>query len=113
MQTSSKKLDQDQKEHVLEQFVTLLCDIDHPQEMKEFLQLFLSKTEISVLSKRLATIVLLDQGKSYEEIIKLLHISSATISSVSDTADAPQMQSVIQKIKRSESIKKFFDALIG
>lgn len=113
MQTSSKKLESSEKEHVLDQFTTLLCDIDHPQEMRRFLSTFLSETEISVLSKRLASMVLLSQGKSYQKIIDQLHISSATISSASDEIEKPPIKSAVKKIQRSASIQRFFDALFS
>ncbi len=63
----------------VEQLAELLSDLRNPDEVQEFLQAFLSKTELQTLSKRLEIIRLLSQQAAYQEIQKQLKVSSATV----------------------------------
>jgi Trp operon repressor len=110
VQTSSKKLATAKETKLYSQLVTLLADIEHPKAMSTFLSVFLSDTERSVLAKRLGILWLLSQGKSYEEIQDELHVSSATISSMSELATKPAIKQALETIKRDERIEKFLKA---
>ncbi|HEX7017975.1 MAG TPA: Trp family transcriptional regulator [Patescibacteria group bacterium] len=88
------------------QLITLLSDIHSSSEMESFLTAFLTETEQSVLSKRLTILVLLDSGKSYEEISRELKVSSATISSIATIKDLPITQKALQLIKRDQQLNR-------
>lgn len=107
MQTSSKKLPTDKETELFQQLVTLLADLEHPKAMAAFLGTFLTDTERSVLSKRLAIFHLLNQGKSYEEIKAELHVSSATISSMADQSAQPAIVSALEVMQHDQAIETF------
>lgn len=107
MQTSSKKLPTDKETELFQQLVTLLADLEHPKAMAAFLGAFLSDTERSVLSKRLAIFYLLNKGKSYEEIKAELHVSSATISSMAEQSKQPAIIAALKTIEYDRSIDAF------
>lgn len=111
MQTSNNKLSSQKETDLYVQLVTLLSDIDHPKAMASFLKAFLTDTERSVLSKRIAIFNLLNQNKSYEAIKEELHVSSATISSMADQAHQPAIKSGLERIKRDEQIQSWLKKL--
>lgn len=111
MQTSSHKLTSQKETDLYIQLVTLLTDIDHPKAMAAFLKAFLTDTERSVLSKRLAIFWLLNQGKSYEEIKDELHVSSATISSMAEQANQPAIKSALSEIYKDLTLDTWLKKL--
>jgi len=110
VQTSNKKLATAKETKLFNQLVTVLSDLEHPKAMSSFLAIFLSDTERSVLSKRIGILWLLSQGKSYEEIQNELHVSSATISSMSELVDAPAIKQTIELIKRDTQISNWLES---
>jgi Trp operon repressor len=111
MQTSNHKLTSQKETDLYNQLTTLLCDLDHPKAMAAFLKAFLTDTERSVLSKRLAIFCLLDQGKSYEAIKDELHVSSATISSMADQANQPAIKHALQEVKKDHKLDEILTNL--
>lgn len=98
MQTSAKSLTSTDEAVILRQFYRLLADLRHPGEVKQFLTSFMTQTERLVFAKRLAIAWLLEQGQSYEEIGKALNVSSATISSVAEIRQQPEMKIAYEKL---------------
>lgn len=78
------KLEQEEEQKLLLEFCYALVDIKKPEEAALFLRDLLSKQEIEMLAKRLQIARLLIQGKTFEEISKILKTSMATISRVSE-----------------------------
>lgn len=111
MQTSNHKLSSQKETDLYLQLVTLLADIEHPKAMAAFLKAFLTDTERSVLSKRLAIFCLLSQGKSYEEIKDELHVSSATISSMADQANQPAIKQALVQVKKDGQLEHILNSL--
>jgi len=99
MQTSSKKLNPKVKKQVLDQLSTLLSDLRSPDEATAWMNDFMTDTERLVFAKRLAVAQMLWEQKSYQEIKDRLKVSSATISSVSDTIDKKGLRLAQDKIK--------------
>lgn len=111
MQKSAHNLSSTQEKSLFDQLITVLTDINKPTVMKTFLETFFSETELSVFAKRLAILVSLDEGKSYEEISQELKVSSATISAVAGSKDLPVMKQVLVLLKRDKKISQFLGIL--
>lgn len=113
MQTSSKKLSNKQQQEIIEQFVTLLSDLRHPDESRAFFESFLTKTEQSVFAKRLGIIWMLHQEKSYGEIKKKLNVSSATISSIAGQMEQQGIQLIIKKLRINDWAQRWTKKIMG
>lgn len=61
-----------------------LADLKSPQEIKDFLEAFLSENEHEILAKRVAVAYWLDKGRSYVNIQNNLKVSSATIAGIQE-----------------------------
>ena len=77
----------------------VFVDLSSRRESRLFCEGFFSKTDLSIFAKRLAIGVLLDQGKSYEYIRKLLKVSSATISSIAEIMHTKGYKLALHKLK--------------
>ncbi len=99
MQISSKSLTAKKQKKIFDHLHLLISDLRTPDQAEKVLKDFLTKTEYTVLAKRLAIAIMLDQGQSYESIRKELKVSSATISSVSDQMEEEGMKLAVKKIK--------------
>lgn len=82
MQVSKDKVNKKVKQDINEQFWQTIADLKTKKNAEVFLTDFLTKTEHTVLTKRLAIAVYLERGSSYEEIKEDLKVSSATIASL-------------------------------
>lgn len=82
MQTSSKKLNPQVQKQIDRVFYQTLADLKRIEDMKIFVRDFLTQTEQSVLTKRLAVAMYLEKGRSYDQIKQALKVSSATIAHV-------------------------------
>jgi uncharacterized protein YerC len=115
MHVSAKKLRSSDQQQLLDQLTRVLAEISTPEEMKQFLGDFLTKTELNVLSKRLAILTLLAQNTSYTEIQKRLKVSSATISSVAEMRPTQGGKLAIQTMQSTqwaeEMTQKIWDRL--
>lgn len=76
---SRKPLSKSFEDEIINELAWVLTQIKDQKEMRTFLQDLLTPTEKTMLAKRLALSSLLFQGKSWFEICKILHISSATV----------------------------------
>lgn len=79
-----------------QQLAVTLANIRDEEKMLAFLHSFLSNNELSQLGTRLAIHTQLEAGKSYEQIQKILGVSSATISTASQQQKSPAMQMALQ-----------------
>lgn len=82
MQISKNRLNKQIEEQIYEIFYQLIADLKRKEDAKIFIRDFLTKTERSVMVKRLAVAMYLENGRSYEQIKNALKVSSATIASV-------------------------------
>ena len=113
MQTSSKKLTKKQQQKIIQQFITLLSDLRHPDECQAFFESFLTKTEQNVFTKRLGITWMLHQGRSYEEIKKQLKVSSATISSVAGQMNGEGAQLIVNKLRVDDWAERWATKIMG
>lgn len=102
MHISSKKLPAGTSELINRQFAMVLSELKNTKEAHEFSKDFFTEAEKIVLTKRLAIAAMLKQKKSYEEIKALLHVSSATISYVSEMLSKPGFQVALSKVDEDE-----------
>lgn len=80
-------------------FLQLLSDLSNVVETRLFFQDFFTTSEQQMFAKRLAILLSLREGKSYEDIRKQYGVSSATISSVAEMMENKGMQLIIQKVE--------------
>lgn len=92
----------------LELLTSLLADITSVKDMKAFVSTFFSESEQTVFAKRLTILMLLDEGKSYEEISKELKVSSATISSIATIKDHQITTQALKLMKRDQRLNQLF-----
>ncbi len=84
MQVSKKKINPKIEKQIFGLFFQAINDLKNPQEVKEFLEAILTKTELEAIVKRLAVAHYLEKGRTYENIKKSLAVSSATIAAVQE-----------------------------
>ncbi len=82
MQISKNRLNHQVKIQIRNIFCQTLADLKRRGDVEIFIRDFLSPTEQSVLTKRLAIAMYLEKGRSYEQIKSTLKVSSATIANV-------------------------------
>ncbi|MFC1727403.1 Trp family transcriptional regulator [Patescibacteria group bacterium] len=84
MRLSKKRINKTVELQLYNLFYQVIADLRSTTEAKAFLEGILSKTELEALVKRLGVARLLDQGQSYEEIKKMLKVSSATVATIAE-----------------------------
>lgn len=82
MQVSKKNVNRQVEKRIFKSLYQVLADLKKPEEVKKFLDDVLSKTEKTVLAKRLGIAWYLNKNKSYDVIRQDLKVSSATIATV-------------------------------
>jgi uncharacterized protein YerC len=80
-QVSKYKLRDDLKLQIEDLFFTSIAKLKTKTEVKNFLQEFLSKNEMIMLSKRIAIGILLSRGTAYRDISRELKVSTSTVTS--------------------------------
>jgi len=83
-QVSRNKLDLKTQNNLLKNFLLVISKLNKEEQAKLFLDDLLTRTEKIVLAKRLAIALMLESGKSYDEIKDLLKVSSSTIGLVNN-----------------------------
>ena len=82
MRVSKTKLNAQVEKQIYEIFYQTVADLKRKEDVKIFMRDFFTKTEQSIMTKRLAVAMYLEKDRSYDQIKKALKVSSATISSV-------------------------------
>lgn len=82
MQVSKKNVNKQVATRIFKSLYQVLADLKNPKAVKIFLDDILSKTEKTVLAKRLGIAWYLKNNKSYDVIRRDLKVSSATIATV-------------------------------
>ncbi len=82
MQVSKSQLNPELDKQIRNMLAQVLADIRNPEQALNFINDFFTQTEQIALSKRLAVILYLEKGWSYEDIKADIKVSSATIASV-------------------------------
>lgn len=122
MQLSKSKLNPKVEKQIKTILAQVVADLKAQDEASIFLRDFLTPAEYLTLAKRLAIVLYLEKGRSYEEINKALKVSSATIASVQAMLEQ-QSEGFILAVKHlkaeewaeiwSTKITKFFQKPLG
>ncbi len=91
-----------QDELIKEQLAQLVADIKKPEEAFEFLSVFLTEAEVSMLARRVEIIKRLQDNQSYLTIQRELSVSSATVAAVAQLRDLPAVQNFIKKVQKRQ-----------
>ena len=75
-------LSQELRDEILHNLCLSLADLRTEKDMEKLLMNLLTPTEKIMLSKRLATAVLLERGHKYDEICSILKLSPGTVNAV-------------------------------
>lgn len=102
MQVSKNKLNRQLEKQIFEIFYQTLADLKRKEDVKIFIRDFLTKTEQSVLAKRLAVAMYLEKNRSYDQIKQALKVSSATIATV-DRMMQQHSEGFVVALKRIEA----------
>lgn len=76
---STKKLEPNTDEYLRDQLWKAVTLLEDKSQVKEFLRDILTRTEITMLSKRLQAVRMIDEGYTYRQISKGLNMSESTI----------------------------------
>jgi len=111
MQVSKKKVNKNLNLQIHRLFYQVLSDLKNPLEIESFFKDFLTKTELEVLTKRLAAAYFLSKGRRYQEIKKDLALSSTTVATVSRQIKKHGFIIALKKIKADEWAEKWAEKL--
>jgi len=104
-------LDKDRTK-LLHEFWTTIALLETVEEIRNFLKDLLSETEAVMLARRLKIAQLIYQGKSYDQIQKLMKASPGTIASVHSWLDGgfggylKGIQKLRQELGRQEALSE-------
>ena len=102
MQVSKTKLNKQVEKQIYEIFYQTIADLRRKEDAKIFIRDFFTKTEKSVMIKRLAVAMYLEKGRSYDQIKNALKVSSATIANV-DKIMSRGSEGFVLALKRIEA----------
>jgi TrpR-related protein YerC/YecD len=113
MQVSKQQLKPSLEKEIKNMLAQVIADIPNKERALVFLEDFLSETEFMALSKRLAVVLYLSKGKSYEDIKREIKVSSATIASVQSalSSKSPGFSIALQYIKAEEWATKWSEKI--
>ena len=96
-----------------DQFFYILADLKNDQEAEEFLGEILTKTERTMLIKRLGIALLLVKGYTYRNIREALKVSFPTIRSVQFWLDHGRggYKKAVEKIMAHQEMQSFFQRI--
>lgn len=111
---SDKSINPLLKKQIEDLLAQTIADLRDLREAKTFLTDFFNESELGIFAKRMAVAYWLKKGRSYDNIINNLKVSSATIASIQSMIKKPGFKLALQKIeaeewanKWAEKIKKF------
>lgn len=111
-QVSKFKMDKEVADKVAQVFLETIVKIKNKNVARDVLSELLSKTEIIMLSKRLAIVYLLEKDYSQREISRVLKVSLSTVAKMNAiTRDDTGIYKIIKSILMDEEIKAFFHSL--
>lgn len=102
MRVSKNRVNEHLKKELYRTLHQTIVDFRTPQEVREFLEAFLSVSEHETLAKRVAVSYWLDSGRGYENIKENLKVSSATIASIQSSMKNNGVALALRNIKAEE-----------
>lgn len=108
---SRKRLSRHLLKEILDSLVVVLTETKNNEQMRSFLDAFLTKTEKLMLAKRIAIVYLLSERVGELEIARILGVTQATVSRTklwAETKGTGYKIAIVQikKQKMLESLKK-------
>jgi len=113
MQNSSRKINKNIEKQIFVVLHQMIMDLKSGEEVELVMTDLLSSGEHGFLAKRLAIAVFLDKGRSYENIMETLKVSSATVASVSEMMGNPGVVMALRKVKAEEWAESWAKRLRG
>lgn len=94
---------------ILDELYWVLADVRKPDEMKEFLGDFFTKTERLMLAKRLALAVMVIKKYDIDIVKKVLHVSTGTIYRMKEKLDAGGngIMASVRRLMKHEAFEQF------
>lgn len=112
MQLSKSKVNPNLKRQIRNLLYQVIADIKDTKEAKEFVESFLTKTEVDMASRRLGIAYYLSKGRTYANIKNNLAVSSATVSSIAEQMRAQKgTQIALNKINANEWADKWAEKI--
>lgn len=110
-QLSRKPIHKDVFIEIRDDFLWVLAELKSTIEVKEFFYDFFTKTERVMLAKRLAVAMMIYKNYRYDDIRSILHVSTSTITRVSDWLDkgGDGVKRVLEKLVNEERMQAFWD----
>lgn len=98
---------------ILDDLYWLLADVKRPEDMKQLLGDFFTKTERLMLAKRLALAGMIIEGYDVDIIRQVLNVSTGTIYRMKEMLDktGEGLKAGIKRLLRKESFEKFLKEL--
>jgi Trp operon repressor len=107
-------MDKEVADKVSQVFLSTIIEIKDKTTARRVLTELLSKSEMVMLSKRLAIVYLLEKDYSQREISKVLKVSLTTVSKMNTvTQDELGLHKIIRSMLAEEEIRTFFTNLDG
>lgn len=102
-----KRFSIEEQDKSLESLCEVLQELKTAKEKKYFLKDLLNRGERMMIVRRFKIAELLEEGKTYDEIIDLLHVSRSTIARVERLLNFGRngYKNAINKIRRARSVK--------
>ena len=109
-QISKKRISKDVSEKIWNLFLDTFSDLQNTQEVSDFLGDFLTPTEVVMVVKRIAVVIMLARGYQAESIKDILKVSNSVIASSRARMGmmSENTKKKIDKILLKRKIKDFF-----
>lgn len=112
---SRVKLSKKTEQELINHLNLVLTSVDKNSEMVTFLEALLTPTEKLMLAKRLAIIVLLEEGLSESEIARILHVTRITVAKMQLFYEArgQGFKIALKKLEEQKKLQEFKNLLIS
>lgn len=107
MRLAKAKVNPRLKKQIDNLFCQVMADIRHPEEAREFLKSFLSKSALDIAVRRLGIAYYLNRGRTYANIKTNLVVSSATVSAMAEQMKTQGVQIALKIINANEWATKW------
>lgn len=100
---------------VRDQLHQLLADMQHPKEVGEFLDVFLSPNVTSKLARRVEALKQFEIGLTYKEVKQFTQLPTTSVTAMSEAVALPIGQRVLERLRShswATSILKKIETLL-
>ncbi|MFY9462259.1 MAG: Trp family transcriptional regulator [Candidatus Sungiibacteriota bacterium] len=106
---SKQKLDKEVLRSINDRLVDILADITLKEDIHDFINDLLTRTERIMLAKRLAIVVMLHKGYPFGVIRRTLKVSESTISAMRDRTDrgGKGFEKALRRLEKDKRLEKF------